>query len=239
MGRAQRRVRIALIGLVLVPLVVLAALDWRLSSALTRIDGAFAGLEDRPPAATDGSVTMLMLGTGQGRANSPTLAWMPDDPTVVSALLVTISGDRLSSRVDWLPLGDSILDGVADTRPSSSVAAVEAWTGQRVDHLAVVDWAAFSELGQDNGVPLELAPGAGRADQQAVLRQVLDESLHTSMRKKPWLLYRAMHTMASGMAVEQGWSTVDMHVLAISLRDLRSASIVFGVAGPGVPKMGE
>jgi hypothetical protein len=149
-------------------------------------------------------------------------------------IFVTISGDRLSSRVDWLPLRASILDGLSSSRPSASVAAVEAWTGRRVDHLAVVEWAAFSDLGHDNGVLVDLAPGAGRAAQQAVLREVLDESLHTAMRKKPWLLYRAMHTVASGMAVEQEWSTVDMHALAISLRDLRSAEILLGSAGAPV-----
>ena len=230
MGRAKRWGRLALVVLLLVPLAVLAMLDWRLSSALSRVDGAFDGLDDRPPAATDESVTMLMLGTGQGTASSPRLAWMPGDPTVVSAMVVTISGDRLTSYVDWLPLREGILDGVTDSRPSSSVAAAESWTGRRIDHLAVVEWVALSELGQDNGVLVELAPGAGRVAQQAVLRDVLDESLHTAMRKKPWMIYRAMHTVASGMAVDQEWSMLDMNLLAISLRDLRSAQILFGSA---------
>lgn len=229
----------AALGLLVLPLMLVAFFDWRLSSALTRIDGAFDGLDDRPPAATDGSVTMLMLGTGEGSARSPTLAWVRGDPTVVSAMFVTISGDRRHANVDWLPVHHSELAALADTRPSASVAAAESWTGRRVDHLAVVEWAAFSELGRDNGVLLELAPAAGRADQQALLREVLDESLHTAMRQKPWLLYRALHTVAGGMAVEEEWSTFDMHALAVSLRDLRSAQIALGAMDVPVTKMGE
>jgi hypothetical protein len=228
MGRGRLLVRAALAFLVLVPLILLLVFDWRLSSAPSRIDGAFDGLRDRPPAATDGSVTMLMLGTGDGTASSPALAWMPGGPTVVSAMLVTISGDRRQVDVDWLPLRDDVLVGLTDSRPSGPVGAAESWTGRRVDHLAVVDWAAFSELGHDNAVPLVLAPGAGRGEQQSFLREVLEETLHAEMRKEPWALYRALHTVADGMAVEEGWSTFDMHRLVFSLRDLRSAQIVFG-----------
>ena len=227
-SRAARRLLVLVACLVLVPLVVVAAFDWRLSSALTRIDGAFDGLADRPPAAADGSVTMMMLATGEGTASSPVLAWMPGEPTVVSAMFVTISGDRRQVDVDWLPLRGRVLTGVADAAPSGSVAAAESWTGRRVDHLAIVDWSAFSALGRDNETRLVLPAGASRGAQQAFLREVLDDTLHAEMRKEPWTLYRALHTVAQGMAVEDGWSAFDMTRLMFSLRDLRSAQIVFG-----------
>lgn len=237
MARGRRRRLFAVLGLLaLLPLIFVAILDWRLSSALSRIDGAFVGLDDRPPAATDGSVTMLMLATGEGSAGSPTLTWMPGDPTVVSALFVTVSGDRLESYVDWLPLRDSMLAGLSDGEPSASVAAAESWTGKRVDHLAVVEWSAFRHLGRDNDVDVVLPPGASRGAQQAFLRAVLEDSLHTEMRKQPWALYRWLHTLAEGMAVERGWSTYDMNRLVFSLRKLRSAQIVIGaVDEPATP----
>lgn len=238
-SRTARRLLAILACLALVPLVVLAAFDWRLTSALTRIDGAFDGLGDRVPAATDGSVTMLMLATGDGTATSPALQWMPDDPTVESVLFVTISGDRRQVNVDWLPLRGRVLAGVKDGAPSASVAAAESWTGKRVDHLAVVDWATFSALGRDNDVPLELAAGAGRGEQQAYLREVLEDTLHAEMRKEPWTLYNALHTVAEGMAVEDGWSTFDMNRLVFSMRDLRSAQIVLGAVDEPVTKIGE
>lgn len=237
-SRAAKRLLAVMACLALVPLVVLAAFDWRLSSALTRIDGAFDGLGDRP-AATDGSVTMLMLATGNGTAQSPTLDWMSGDPTVVSAMFVTISGDRRQVDVDWLPLRGRVLAGVTDSAPSASVAAAEWWTGRRVDHLAVVEWSAFSELGRDNDVPLVLPAGASRGAQQAYLREVLVDTLHAEMRKEPWTLYNALHTVAEGMAVEEGWSTFDMNRLVFSLRDLRSAQIVFGAVDEPVTKIGE
>ena len=227
--RGRRLVRAVVAFLVLAPLILLLVFDWRLSSAPSRIDGAFDGLRDRPPLATDGSVTMLMLGTGDGTASSPALAWMPGGPTVVSAMFVTISGDRRQVDVDWLPLRDGVLAGLTDGQASGSVGAAESSTGRRVDHLALVAWPAFSELGQDNAVPLVLPAGAGRDEQQAFLREVLVETLHAEMRKEPWTLYRALHTVADAMAVEASWSTFDMHRLLFSLRDLRSAQIDFGV----------
>lgn len=214
--------------LVLVPLIVLAAFDLRLTTALGRIDGAFTGLGERTPAAADGSVTMLMLATGNASVNNPELTWMPGDPHVQTAMFVTISGDRRQVNVDWLPMRARIVSGLSDSQPSGAVAAAESWTGRRVDHLAVVDWSVFADLGHDNRGPEQLPPGAGRGQQQAFLRTVLEGTLHAEMRKEPWTLYRALHTVAEGMSVEEGWSTYDMNRLAFSLRDLRSAQIVFG-----------
>jgi hypothetical protein len=153
---------------------------------------------------------------------------MPGHPRVESALFVTIAGDRLEAYVDWLLLGDSMLAALSDSEPSASVAAAESWTGKRVDHLAVVEWSAFRHLGRDNDVRLDLPPGASRSAQQTFLRTVLEDSLHSEMRKQPLALYRGLHTVAEGMAVERGWSTYDMNRLVFSLRNLRSARIAFG-----------
>jgi hypothetical protein len=228
MARGRRLLRAAIAFIVLAPLIVLVFFDWRLSSALYRIDGAFDGLGDRPPAASDGSVTMLLLATGGGTASSPALSWMPGDPTVVSAMFVTIAGNGREARVDWLPLRGEMLTGVTDSRPSASVGAAESWTGRRVDHLGVVEWSALGELGRNNAVPVELAPGAGRIEQETFLRLTLAYTLHGEMRKQPWMLYRALHTVAEGLAVEEGWSTLDMNRLVFSLRDMRSYEILFG-----------
>ncbi len=231
MARGRRLLWATIAFIVFAPLVVLVLADWRLSSALGRIDGAFDGLDDRPPGASDGSVTMLMLATGDGTANSPTLSWMPGEPTVVSAMFVTITGDRRRAYVDWLPLRDDVLVGVADDRPGAAVAAAESSTGRRVDHLAVIEWSTFSGLGHDNAVSLHVMPEAGRRIQQEFLRRVLENTLHSEMRKEPWMLYRALRTVAGGMAVEESWSTYDMNRLAFSLRNLRSHDIIIGTLG--------
>ncbi|UUZ60433.1 hypothetical protein [Nocardioides sp. B-3] len=193
MARGRRLPGATIAFIVLAPLVVLVLADWRLSSAPGRIDGAFDGLDDRPPAASDGSVTMLMLATGEGTANSPTLSWMPGDPTVVSALFVTIIGDRRGAYVEWLPLRDDVLAGVADERPAAAVAAAESTTARRVDHPAVIEWSTFAELGHDNDVPLRVTPEASSSIRREYLRQVLEYTLHGEMRKEPLMLYRAPH----------------------------------------------
>lgn len=230
MARVRRRVLAVIVVIAVIPLLVLAVADWRLASALSRIDGAFDGLDDRPPAATDGSVSMLMITTGEDLTTSPSLTWMPDQPSVVSVLFVTVRGDRREAYVDWLPLREEVLAGVVGERPSAAVAAAESWTGRRVDHLAVVEWSVFSELGRDNGVPLHVMPEAGRRVQQEFLLQVLENTLHSEMRMQPWALYRGLRTVAEGMAVEEGWATYDMNRLVFSLRNMRSYEIHFGDA---------
>ena len=225
--------------LVLVPLLVAGLVAVRLSTALTRIDGAFDGLDDRPPAATDGSFTMLMLATVEDAGSGPALAWMPGEPGVVSALFVTVSGDRRQAEVNWLPLRGAVLTGLVDDAPSSAVAAAESWTGHRIDHLAVVEWSVFSQLGHDNDVREELDPRAGRGQQQAYLREVLVDTLHAEMRKEPWTLYNALHTVAEGMAVEDGWSSFDMFALVFSLRNMRSAQILLGSSDEPITNFGE
>ncbi len=152
-SKGRRVVRVALVLVVLVPVLAFVVLDWRLATAPTRIDGVFDGLAARPPAATDDSVTILLLVTGDDQVDGPALAWMPGGPKVSSTLLVTIAGNRRQVAVDWLPMRGRVLAGLSERSPSQSVAGVETWTGRRVDHLGVVGWSAFADLNRANGGP--------------------------------------------------------------------------------------
>jgi hypothetical protein len=112
------------------------------------------------------------------------------------------------------------------------VAAVESWSGRRVDHLIALDWRTFAQLAADNGVPATYRYGSARGAQHDYLRDVLEGTLHAELRKQPLDLYRALSTVAGGAAVDDEWSLLEMDRFVLHLRDLRSADITFSRAMP-------
>jgi hypothetical protein len=64
------------------------------------------------------------------------------------------------------------------------------------------------------------------------LRRVLEDTLHAELRKQPWRLHQMLGTVADGTALDEEWSLVDLDLLVVSLRDLRSADIHFAMAAP-------
>ena len=117
--------------------------------------------------------------------------------------------------------------------PSATVAAVEDWSGRRVDHLVAIDWRTFVRLAGDNGVDPAYAYGSGPAVQHDFLRRVLEGTLHAELRKQPLNLFRALLTTADGTAVDDGWSVIELDGMVLSLRNLRSHEIAFSMARPG------
>ncbi len=147
--RRPRRVRrlvvvVLLLGLVagLVGIVANVVLVGRLE----RIDGAFDGLADRPAASA--GRTFLMVGTRPGGAG-PDVPWLEGEQSVEAVMLVDVAPDGRSAQVETLPARAAASHRVAATdRPSATVAAVESWTGQRVDHLIAIDWDTFVRLAE-------------------------------------------------------------------------------------------
>lgn len=226
--RRRRRRWLVVLGLVVaIPLLALLVLDWRLWSSIDRVDGAFDGLSDRPAAAEDGSVTVLLIGTSPDVPGGGKVAWAPGAPDVDSVMVATIAGDRRHARIDWLPLTDEVRAGVTGGSPSTAVSTVEDWTGRRVDHLAALDMSVVEALAVDHGTTLDYDPGAGIRHEQRFMQEVLELTLEAEMRKEPWTLYGALHTIAGGTAIDAEWSLLDLHLLAVSLRDMRSAQIEY------------
>lgn len=228
-GRRGRRamVLVLLAGLVLAMVGVLVNVV--LVGRLERIDGAFAGLSDRP-AASPGR-TFLMVGTrpGADRADVP---WLEGEQSVEAVMLIEVAADGLSARVETLPARSGV-DPVASTAPpSATVAAVESWTGRRVDHLIAIDWTTFSRLAEHNGVDPAYEPGSGPAAQHEFLQRVMAGTLSQELRKRPLDLYRVLSTTIDGTAVDDGWSVAEMDLLVLSLRNLRSYAITYAMAQP-------
>lgn len=210
---------------------------------VTRLDGAFAGLDQRPAEVAPGALNILVLGvrrpdTGvtSTAGSVPSLPWLPG-AALESAMVVHLAADRRSAAVAAMPLTPHLEAELTESQPSTAVATLEGLTEVWIDHLAVVDWSTLESLGADNGAtPLE-ADTAGelreRARRQLVfLREVAENTLHTEMRKQPWRVYEALDTVTQGMALDREWSSLELALAGASLWALRSGEIDFFVADP-------
>jgi hypothetical protein len=195
-----------------------------------RIEGAFAGLSGRPAPAS--GETLLMVGTRPG-GPGPDVPWLTGQQSVEAVMLIEIPPDGLSARVMTMPLSAGIISVLASSPASGSVAAVEDLSNRRVDHLIAIDWGTFVRLAGDNGVDPAYAYGSEPAVQHDFLRRVLEGTLHAELRKQPLTLLSVLWTTADGTSVDDTWSALEMDLLVLSLRNLRSSEITFAVAPPG------
>lgn len=170
--RGLRPATKALIGL-FVCLSMLAAasaggLFWaqqRLDHQVTRMDGVFDGLSNRPARVTSGvaakATNILLIGT-DARTSEPTTgtvagaSWTVGGQRSDTLMLLHLSADRKSAAVISFPR-DSWVDvpgygmakinaGFSYGGPSLAVATVEQLTSIHIDHLAWIDWAGFRDL---------------------------------------------------------------------------------------------
>jgi hypothetical protein len=228
-----RRTRLRRLTTVVVLLGVLAVaaaacVNLSITSRMGRIDGAFEGLADRPPEAA--GETILMVGTRPGGPHD--VPWLPGEQSVESVMLVELYADGRSALVESVPESVPVADRdrTAGKRPSAVVGAIESSTGRRVDHLMTVDWQTFAQLAADNDVDATYRYGSDPVAQHDYLRLVLEGTLHAELRKQPRNLYRALRTTASGIAIDDTWSVLELDLLVLRLRDLRSAEIRFATA---------
>lgn len=234
-GRSRpRRVRRLLLAVVLL-LGLLAGVAGVVANVvlvgrLERIDGAFDGLVGRPPA--DARRTFLMVGTRPGDAG-PDVPWLEGEQSVEAVMLVDVAPDGRSAQVQTMPARAGVAPVAADEDPSATVAAVESWTGRRIDHLIAIDWETFVGLATSNGVDPTYRYGSGPVVQQAFLKRVMEGTLHQELRKRPLGLYRALTTTIDGTAVDAEWSVLGLDLLVVELRNLRSLDIGYSMARPG------
>lgn len=135
------------------------------SSAITIIADPFAGIPARPPgpAVTDADggearapVNILLLGSDSRRSGGDPGDWTWGGQRTDTMMLLHIPGDRQSAYVMSFPR-DSWVDipghGRAKLNAAYSYGGVplliqtmEARTGVRIDHVAIVDFESFSDV---------------------------------------------------------------------------------------------
>ena len=227
-SRWPGRVLGMLLAVTLLVALVVVGLTMGVASHLTRIEGAFDGLGRRP--AQTANETIVMIGTRLAPVDE--VPWLPGDEGVESVMVVDIAADRRSVSVTALPLRQELLGATTSERPAAAVAVVEEQIGWQVDHLMAVDWQVLSDLATANGVENGYRFGSARRAQLDFLDRLLDVTLHTELRSQPVTLYRHLRLVAGGLAVDDDWSLLELELLVLSLRDLRSAHIVLTAAAP-------
>lgn len=182
-ARRRRRHRLGLVLLVSFLVLLVSAsgvayyLGQQLAAPIERIDRVFEDLPDRPPKPARGpaaeAVNILLLGTDR-RSDVPTTgdraqadAWVPGAQRADAMLLVHVDGDRDGVSVvslprdSWVELPgrgyDKLNAAFSYGGPRLAVAAVEALTRVRIDHLAVIDWDGLRSLTDElGGVTVEV-----------------------------------------------------------------------------------
>lgn len=197
---------------------------------LDRIENAFTGLSGRPEDSA--GRTFLMIGTRPGGSGAD-VPWLTGQQSVEAVMLVEVAPDGRSAAVETLPQSSGVQPLASTSRPSATVAAVESWSGRRVDHLMAIDWDTFVRLADANDVDAAYDYGSGPSAQHDYLRTVMEGTLHQELRKQPLNLFRALTTTADGTAVDDGWSVIDLDLLLLELRNLRSLDITYSMARPG------
>jgi anionic cell wall polymer biosynthesis LytR-Cps2A-Psr (LCP) family protein len=155
--RSRKRrvvVRLSLAGVLVLLLTVggLWLAEYSLYRQVGEVDVDLSVLGDRP-AGSD-AVDVAVIGTVHGR-------W-------VSQLLLHIEPDRRSASVVWIPDARIVVlpewHSSMPEQPSGAdlvqvAARIERATGQRLDHVAILDWRAVAQLtDQIDGLDLWIGP---------------------------------------------------------------------------------
>jgi LCP family protein required for cell wall assembly len=157
------------------------------------------------------------------------------------SLAVETVEDLTSVRIDHVAVVDwsgfaALIDGVGGidvTVPETVVDSARSVTWSAgVHHLDGTEALAY--VGQRYGLARGDLDRVAR--QQAVLRTLMQDSLHQEMRKDPRMLYKFLDTVTRHLSVDDGWSTRDMVRLVVSMRSFETSGLSYltmPVAGTG------
>jgi len=164
-------------------------------------------------------------GHGYGKINA---ALSYGGPSLAVATVEQLTGVHIDhlAVVDWsgfIALTDAV--GGVDVDVPATVTDTKhhvTWTAGR-HHLDGAQ--ALLYLRQRYGLPGGDLDRVAR--QQAFLRTLMQDSLHTEMRKNPRMLYSFLSTVTQHVSIDSSWSAASMAQLVVSLRDLRSLDISY------------
>lgn len=279
--RHRRRKRVLRITLVLLLclLGVLYVATERFADNVARVPAVFDDLDpaSRPAQPTGNSahgLTFLIAGSDSLSSDPSTgtgaPALSPGGQRSDVVMVVRLSPDRDQAAVVSIPR-DSWVDipehGMAKVNaayswggPPLMVRTVEALTGVRIDHFAVVDFTGFKTIVDavggidvarpvDEGVtdPLHL-DGRGALDyvrvrqglphgdldrvrrQQNALRALNSKIVSGNLLSDPVACYELVDAVSRSVSVDDTLTNDDLRSLAIGLRKLRNGTVVFATA---------
>lgn len=232
----------------------------------------------RPPVDDDDAINILLLGADAGsERNGPGTSIIRDAtrPTWPqgryrsdATMLIHITADRDHAYVISVPRDTyvPVHDGAGQQRevtkinaalsiygPSGALSTVENFTGQRFDHLAMIDWDGFKAVTDAlGGVEIETAGGdtttlngtealeyvrerkelpGGDFDRvkrhQHFLRSLGVKLIERKTLANPVALKRTLNSITKNLAVDDSWSNGEIRSLAFSMRGIGEDDITF------------
>jgi LCP family protein required for cell wall assembly len=167
-------------------------------------------------------------GHGMAKINA---AFSYGGPSLAVATVEALTDVRIDhlAVIDWegfRELTDAV-GGVTVTvrRTVHDTARGITWTAGRhtLDGQQALDY-----VGQRYGLPRGELDRVRR--QQTFLRELMADSLHTQMRTSPSMILDFVDPVTRNLSVDAEWSAHDMAILALSLRNLRTADIRYVTA---------
>jgi LCP family protein required for cell wall assembly len=154
---------LVVMGLGIAALVV--GVQAHLSGQVNRIDGVFAGLDNRPARASGAAgqaMNILVMGTDRRSEEQTTgtdataKEWVPGAQRTDTIMILHIDADREAAslisipRDSWVYIPghgmNKINAAFSYAGPSLAIETIERMTGLRIDHLAVVDWDGLMNI---------------------------------------------------------------------------------------------
>ncbi|WP_051551915.1 LCP family protein [Nocardioides sp. URHA0020] len=192
----------------------LLVVQHRLDSQVTRMDGVFDGLDDRPARVAEGpaadALNILLIGTDARTdqattGSAATAGWTPGAQRSDTLMLLHLSADRKTAAIVSFPR-DSWVDVPGHGRakinaafswggPSLAVATVEQLTSIHIDHLAWIDWSGFEALTDVLGGVRVWVP---RTVYDSARDVTWDRGMHTLDGKDALLYVRQRHGLPGG-----------------------------------------
>lgn len=232
----------------------------------------------RPQTSQSDGENILMLGADAGtQRNGPGTSVIKDAARQVwpqgkyrsdATMLVHIDADRHRGYVvsiprdSYLPIHDQtgeqrnrskINAALSLYGPSGALATVESFTGQRIDHVAIVDWDGFEAITNALGGVMLKIPGHGRRKldgaealeyvrerhhlphgdfdrvkrQQNFLRAIMTKLIDRGSLRNPVKLKKTLDSITRNLAVDDGWSNGSIRSLTFSMRNIHPSDITF------------
>ena len=242
----------------------------RAINSMQSFGNPFEGIDNRPSAAPvesgeESPVNVLIMGSDSRISAGDPNDWQFGAQRTDALMLIQISGDREHISVMSIPR-DSWVDvpgyGMNKINAAFSyggapltIQTVEQVTGVRIDHIAIVDFTAFTKLTDIvGGVTLETADGPQTMDgeealeyvreryslprgdfdrvrrQQAWMKAVLSQLLTKETLSSPGNIMDITDTMSKNVAIDEDLGINKIISIGTSLSDFNKNNLIFFTA---------
>ncbi len=215
----------------------------RLGNNVRRIPLTFTTEQQalRPPASA--ALTFLAVAVDSAQRLTDTVSIVQLAPDRESAAVIALPTDATVEVPGSGP--GSIRSAFSPSDPTTLIRTVEGLTGQRIDHIAVIDLDRLGPVVDAVGgveikgtgpldgraaaafaaEPDSATGGTTDARQRQLFHAVLNKATSTGLAHDPIALYHLVDATSRAVTLDDGLSNVDLGSIAFSLRDLQAGDV--------------